>query len=179
MSTLPEPVEVARIQKPGDLRVVLAYTERQILDFGASEYRRGLKEAADEIERLKATLKLQQASYERELALDAATAEEEIERLQADAARWVTLLDEIQADIDRPEGRWGMHGHSAVDDDYFCALEYVAGRMRAIAASASQAESARCACKDRAAKDCPGEWEPGCDLGRNPAHVRVAPMLPG
>lgn len=54
MSTLPAPVEVARIQKPGDLRIVLAYTERQILDFGASEYRRGKKEAAAEIERLQA-----------------------------------------------------------------------------------------------------------------------------
>jgi hypothetical protein len=32
-----------------------------------------------------------------------------------------------------------------------------------------------CMCKDRAASACPGEWEPGCDLGNNPAHVRVAP----
>jgi hypothetical protein len=31
-------------------------------------------------------------------------------------------------------------------------------------------------CKDRAAKDCPGEWEPGCDLGNNPAHVRRAAL---
>lgn len=34
-------------------------------------------------------------------------------------------------------------------------------------------EAAMCACKDRTAADCPGEWEPGCDLGANPAHVRV------
>ena len=33
---------------------------------------------------------------------------------------------------------------------------------------------ARCMCKDRALSACPGEWEPGCDLGNNPAHVRVA-----
>ena len=32
---------------------------------------------------------------------------------------------------------------------------------------------ARCMCKDRALSACPGEWEPGCDLGNNPAHVRV------
>jgi hypothetical protein len=31
-----------------------------------------------------------------------------------------------------------------------------------------------CHCKDRPAADCPGEWEPGCDLGNNPAHVRVS-----
>ena len=33
--------------------------------------------------------------------------------------------------------------------------------------------AALCACKDRPATACPGEWEPGCDLGANPAHVRV------
>ena len=31
-----------------------------------------------------------------------------------------------------------------------------------------------CACKDRPATECPGEWEPGCDLGNNPKFVRVA-----
>jgi len=35
------------------------------------------------------------------------------------------------------------------------------------------ASEARCMCKDRALSACPGEWEPGCDLGNNPAHVRV------
>lgn len=34
--------------------------------------------------------------------------------------------------------------------------------------------AALCACKDRPATACPGEWEPGCDLGANPAHVRAA-----
>lgn len=33
-----------------------------------------------------------------------------------------------------------------------------------------------CACEDRPASQCPGEWEPGCDLGSNPAHVRVHHM---
>lgn len=31
-----------------------------------------------------------------------------------------------------------------------------------------------CACKTRAASDCPGEWEPGCDLGANENFVRPA-----
>lgn len=35
-----------------------------------------------------------------------------------------------------------------------------------------------CHCKDRLASACPGEWEPGCDLGNNPAHVRVAHPQP-
>ena len=30
----------------------------------------------------------------------------------------------------------------------------------------------QCKCKNRAASACPGEWEPGCDLGNNPAFVR-------
>jgi hypothetical protein len=32
---------------------------------------------------------------------------------------------------------------------------------------------ALCMCKDRALSACPGEWEPGCDLGNNQAHVSV------
>ena len=31
---------------------------------------------------------------------------------------------------------------------------------------------ALCMCKDRPAKDCPGEWEPGCDLGSNEKFCR-------
>lgn len=39
------------------------------------------------------------------------------------------LRDELMSDINRPEGRYGIHGHSAVDDDYFIALEYVVERI--------------------------------------------------
>ena len=31
-----------------------------------------------------------------------------------------------------------------------------------------------CACKDRPKARCPGEWEPGCDLGANEQFVAVA-----
>jgi hypothetical protein len=30
-----------------------------------------------------------------------------------------------------------------------------------------------CMCKDRPAEECPGEWEPGCDLGNNEKYVEV------
>jgi hypothetical protein len=33
--------------------------------------------------------------------------------------------------------------------------------------------AAPCLCKDRPELQCPGQWEPGCDLGANEAHVRV------
>lgn len=50
----------------------------------------------------------------------------------------------------------------------------------ALAAPAPQvpSEVARCMCKDRALTDCPGEWEPGCDLGNNAEHVRVSTTDP-
>lgn len=31
-----------------------------------------------------------------------------------------------------------------------------------------------CYCGDRPRTECPGEWEPGCDLGANEAHVRYS-----
>jgi hypothetical protein len=33
----------------------------------------------------------------------------------------------------------------------------------------------KCACGDRSAAECPGEWEPGCDLGANEAFASLAP----
>jgi hypothetical protein len=36
----------------------------------------------------------------------------------------------------------------------------------------------KCACGDRAADACPGEWEQGCDLGANEAHVRAHTPTP-
>jgi hypothetical protein len=30
----------------------------------------------------------------------------------------------------------------------------------------------QCSCGDRLKDQCPGEWEPGCDLGNNPAFAR-------
>ena len=46
----------------------------------------------------------------------------------------------------------------------------------AVIAAAPQAPAEqRCACGDRPASQCPGEWEPGCDLGANEKHARVAP----
>lgn len=38
---------------------------------------------------------------------------------------------------------------------------------------ATQADGPLCMCKDRLLSKCPGEWEPGCDLGNNPAFVAV------
>ncbi len=30
-----------------------------------------------------------------------------------------------------------------------------------------------CACRDRFKHQCPGEWEPGCDLGANEKHIVI------
>jgi len=40
---------------------------------------------------------------------------------------------------------------------------------------AAEKEAQQCSCKDRAATACPGQFEPGCDLGNNEKHVRVHP----
>lgn len=100
--------------------------------FAALVRAQAITEAAAEIERLQATLKLQQASYERELALDAATAAEEIERLQADAARYRYIRDNGE-----PSAGWAL----ACAPDWSEAT-YDAVIDAAIAASASKAERA-------------------------------------
>jgi hypothetical protein len=41
--------------------------------------------------------------------------------------------------------------------------------------AAQPAQEPLCMCKDRPASKCPGEWEPGCDLGNNPKFARAAP----
>lgn len=45
-------------------------------------------------------------------------------------------------------------------------------RDRAIEAL-EDALAEQCQCGDRPAAECPGEWEPGCDLGANEAHAKV------
>jgi hypothetical protein len=35
-----------------------------------------------------------------------------------------------------------------------------------------------CPCGDRPADQCPGEWEPGCDLGNNPKYAKQAEPAP-
>ena len=46
--------------------------------------------------------------------------------------RLTALAQELTVDHNRPEGRWGMHGHTAVDDDYFMALEYCVCKINKI-----------------------------------------------
>lgn len=52
--------------------------------------------------------------------------------------KWKMLYYELVADIDRPDGRWGIHGNSSVDNDYFTALEYVTKRMKDIIDSVTE-----------------------------------------
>lgn len=33
-----------------------------------------------------------------------------------------------------------------------------------------------CSCGDRLASECPGEWEPECDLGNNEKYAVAAPL---
>ncbi len=44
------------------------------------------------------------------------------------------------------------------------------------AIDALRAALEQCSCGDRPKGECPGEWEPGCDLGNNPAFARRVPL---
>lgn len=46
-------------------------------------------------------------------------------------------------------------------------------------ASQEQAQQPMCKCGDRPAGECDEEWGPQCDLGNNPAHVKVAQQPSG
>lgn len=47
-------------------------------------------------------------------------------------------------------------------------------QQNAITALRAALVEQKCPCGDRQANQCPGEWEPGCDLGANPKHAKVA-----
>ncbi len=44
------------------------------------------------------------------------------------------------------------------------------------AKDALRAALEQCSCGDRPKGECPGEWEPGCDLGNNPQYARRVPL---
>lgn len=48
--------------------------------------------------------------------------------------------------------------------------------ITALKAALEQPE--QCACGDRPKDKCPGEWEPGCDLGNNPKYARRVEWTP-
>jgi len=51
---------------------------------------------------------------------------------------------------------------------------YTTRAITALRAALEQPEL--CSCGDRAKGKCPGEWEPGCDLGNNQAFARRVPL---
>jgi hypothetical protein len=51
-----------------------------------------------------------------------------------------------------------------------------AGWQSAIAHRAALEQTERCSCGDRPKGKCPGEWEPGCDMGNNPKYARRVPL---
>lgn len=60
----------------------------------------------------------------------------ELERLNVNTDQYLgsnlifqKFREQLIHDINRPNGRWGIHGNTAVDDDYFKALEYVVNEL--------------------------------------------------
>ena len=87
-----------------------------------------------------------------------------------DAKRYRWLAAHAHSTSEHWMGRWALviQGPAPSRDGCEVALD--------AAIDAAMAEM-RCMCKDRSATNCPGEWEPGCDLGNNPAHVTQAQQL--
>ena len=69
----------------------------------------------------------------------------------------------------------GLPGLSRAWEKYFPShpITIKGAEVERLAAQAAPIEEKRCACNERPASGCPGEWEPGCDLGNNPKYVRV------
>jgi hypothetical protein len=49
----------------------------------------------------------------------------------------------------------------------------MAGKAKHDKAYGATSDEPLCMCQDRALSQCPGEWEPGCDLGANENFVRA------
>lgn len=82
----------------------------------ADGYMRAMRDALQVIGGPKQEIEAKPQEHEREAAAVAAERE-----------RWQGLRDKLASDTEKP--RWGLHGHSAVDDDYFLALAYAVDRM--------------------------------------------------
>ncbi|MGL4650619.1 MAG: hypothetical protein ACRC1H_14520 [Caldilineaceae bacterium] len=83
-------------------------------------------------------------------------------------------LAELVALEDMQDAGFGSHDTEG-EDEYLRRkpLAWAAAR-----AALSEQPASACACKARPATACPGEWEQGCDLGANPAFVKVADPQP-
>jgi len=107
---------------------------------------------------------------------------------RSDDTAWDTTSGE-------PQNWWCDEAGTATIEDGAIAAMVLDGRLNAAqieflgdgevvpepveaAQPAPTAAEALCMCGDRASTACPGEWEPGCDLGNNPAYVRVAQPAP-
>lgn len=65
-----------------------------------------------------------------------------------------------------------------IEYDYATHEEIFAVTYKAALAAAPMPPEQQCGCGDRPASLCPGEWEPGCDLGANEKYVRVSRQPP-
>jgi hypothetical protein len=97
-------------------------------------------------------------------------ARQALEALEAGADSWRLIgpaIGALKAALEQPYAEQAhrveqeTHGRMRIDP--------VTGNV-SIGTPTEQPE--RCACGDRPKGKCPGEWEPGCDLGNNPAFAR-------
>ena len=73
------------------------------------------------------------------------------------------LREAAQQALDACEQRLPLQGQATIIDE-----------LNALRAALAKP----CPCGDRPAAQCPGEWEPGCDLGNNPKYAKRVKMTP-
>lgn len=59
------------------------------------------------------------------------------------------------------------------DDLQMMMVEYLEKHRCVITALRAALAEQKCPCGDRPADQCPGEWEPGCDLGANEKYAKA------
>ncbi len=75
----------------------------------------------------------------------------------------------------RKDDEWNKNKTWPTGTNLLTAIQARQMLAHVLAATPSPAEQPEmCVCKYRPASECPGEWEPGCDLGANEKFVKVA-----
>jgi hypothetical protein len=77
----------------------------------------------------------------------------------------------------RTAAQQALEALGAARDTTYSDTLYVQFENAITALRAALEQPERCSCGDRPADQCPGEWEPGCDLGNNPKHARRVDLL--
>jgi hypothetical protein len=84
------------------------------------------------------------------------------------------LVNDYAACIPKIEQPYKVQLAVRMYEELRTAIESLVRERDALRAALAEPAEPLCACKEKPASQCPGEWEPGCDLGNNEKFVRAA-----